>query len=79
MELGDLEDRLARNPYGMLAAAIGVGFVLGGGLFTRLTSRLVGVGLRIGLTSALPFVSEALLKVASEARAITNEPERERR
>jgi hypothetical protein len=66
VQLGDLEERVARNPYGMVAAAIGVGFVLGGGLFTRLTGRMVGVGVRIGLTSALPFLTEALLKAATE-------------
>jgi hypothetical protein len=50
----------------MVAGAIGVGFVLGGGLFTRLTARVVGAGVRIGLTSALPFLAEALLKAATE-------------
>lgn len=65
MQLQDLEERVARNPYGMVAGAIGVGFVLGGGLFTRLTAGVVGAAVRIGLTSALPFVTEALLKAAT--------------
>lgn len=69
MQLEDLEERVARNPYGMVAGAIGVGFVLGGGLFTRLTARVVGAGVRLGLTSALPFLTEALLKAASETGA----------
>ena len=30
----DLKGRVERNPYGMVAAALGVGYVLGGGLFT---------------------------------------------
>ena len=77
--LDDLEDQLARNPYGVVVGAIGVGFVLGGGLFTRLTARVVGAGVRIGLTSALPFLTEALLKAASETRMTANEPEGERR
>jgi len=64
--LEDLEERLARNPYGMVAGAIGAGFVLGGGLFTRVTARVVGAGVRLGLTSALPFLTEALLKAARE-------------
>jgi hypothetical protein len=42
--------------------ALGVGYVLGGGLFSRLTARLVGTGIRIGLrTALLPFVTEGLV------------------
>jgi hypothetical protein len=81
MELTDLEDRLARNPYGMVAGAVAVGFVLGGGLFTRLTARVVGTGMRIGLASALPFLTEALLKaagpMATDPEVTTNEPKGE--
>ena len=50
----DIEGRLQRNPYGMMAGASAVGFVLGGGLFTRLTGAIAGVGLRMALTAALP-------------------------
>ena len=39
-EILDIEGRLRRNPYGMVAGALAVGFVLGGGLFTRLTARI---------------------------------------
>jgi hypothetical protein len=79
MLLDELEDRLARNPYGTVAGAIAVGFVLGGGLFTRLTARVVGAGLRIGLTSALPFLTEVLRKEVSETQMTANETEGERR
>jgi hypothetical protein len=42
--------------------AVGVGYVLGGGLFSRLTARIVGTAVRIGLrTAVLPFVMEGLL------------------
>jgi hypothetical protein len=58
----DLEGRVARSPYGMLAGALGVGFVLGGGLFTRVTARLLGAGLRLGLMAALPLVQEQLVQ-----------------
>ena len=37
-ETFDIEGRLKRSPYGMVAGALGMGFVLGGGLFTRLTA-----------------------------------------
>jgi hypothetical protein len=46
---------------------VGVGYVLGGGLFSRLTARIVGTGLRIGLrTALLPFVTEGLLVLGQE-------------
>jgi hypothetical protein len=64
VELQDLQDKIERNPYGMVAGAIGVGFVLGGGLFTRLTARIVGAGLRIGLMAALPLMKDELLRMA---------------
>ena len=33
----DIKGRVNRHPYGTVAAAIGIGYVLGGGLFTPLT------------------------------------------
>ena len=56
-------DRLARqtreHPGRFVAAAVGVGYVLGGGLFSRLTARIVGTAIRIGLrTALLPLVTE---------------------
>jgi hypothetical protein len=50
----DIEGRVDRNPYGMIAGAMGAGFILGGGLFTRVTERLVGAALRMGVMAALP-------------------------
>ncbi len=58
--LVDIQGRVDRNPYGMLAGALGIGFVLGGGLFTRLTAQVVGAGLRIGLMAALPLFQKEL-------------------
>jgi hypothetical protein len=59
-EIFDIEGRLRRNPYGMVAGALAVGFVLGGGLFTRLTARIAGAGLRIGLAAAWPLLQQEL-------------------
>ena len=57
----DIDGRVARNPYGMMAAALGVGYVLGGGLFSPLTARLVGFGMRMGLRlAAIPFLENEL-------------------
>jgi hypothetical protein len=50
----DIEGRVERNPYGMVAGALGAGFILGGGLFTRVMGRVVGAALRVGVMAALP-------------------------
>jgi hypothetical protein len=57
----DLDGRVKRNPYGMMAAALGVGYVLGGGFFSPLTARIVRIGLRLGLRmAAIPFLENEL-------------------
>ncbi|WP_223634556.1 hypothetical protein [Corallococcus sp. EGB] len=60
----DLKGRVERNPYGTLAIAMGVGYVLGGGLFTPLTGRILKLGVRL---AALPFVKDELLGMAESA------------
>ena len=51
--LADLQRQVSRHPYGTVAAAVGIGYALGGGIFTPLTSRLLRLGLRIGIRAAL--------------------------
>ncbi|RKG91163.1 hypothetical protein [Corallococcus terminator] len=60
----DLKGRVERNPYGTLAIAAGVGYVLGGGLFTPLTARILKLGVRL---AALPFVKDELVGMAESA------------
>jgi hypothetical protein len=60
----DLKNRVQRSPYAMMAAAFGVGYLLGGGLFTPLTARMVRLGVRL---AALPFVKDELLGMAEAA------------
>lgn len=60
----DLKGRVERNPYLTLAAAAGIGYVLGGGLFTPLTARIVRLGVKL---AALPFVKDELLGMAEAA------------
>ena len=52
-----------------MLGAVGVGFVLGGGLFTRLTATIVGAGLRVGLMAALPLLKEELAAVLTESKS----------
>ena len=65
-EILDIERRLQRNPYGMMAGALAIGFVMGGGLFTRLTARIAGAGLRMGLAAAWPLLQRELLAKKGE-------------
>ncbi len=66
-DLGDMIDlrgRMERNPLGTLALAVGVGYVLGGGLFTNLTGRIFGLGMRL---AALPLIRGELAGMAESA------------
>jgi hypothetical protein len=61
----DLQGRANRHPYGTVAAALGIGYVLAGGLFTPLTGRLVGLAVRLGLRLAvLPVIKDELQGLA---------------
>ena len=62
--LAELVGQVNRHPYGTVAAALGIGYALGGGIFTPLTSRLLRFGLRIGLRTALLPVLKAELAAA---------------
>lgn len=57
-----LGQQYKQSPYSVLAGAVGLGFVLGGGLFTRLTAKIVGVGLRVCVMAALPAVQKELIR-----------------
>ncbi len=60
----DLRGRVERHPYGMMLAAMSAGYVLGGGLFTPFTGRMVRLGLKL---AALPLVKDELLGIAEAA------------
>ncbi|MBX7117016.1 MAG: hypothetical protein K1X64_22035 [Myxococcaceae bacterium] len=63
-EVLGVKERVEKNPYGMVAAAFGVGYVLGGGLFTPTTARVVGLGVKL---ASVPVIREALLGMAEAA------------
>ncbi|MDP1914658.1 MAG: hypothetical protein Q8L14_00340 [Myxococcales bacterium] len=59
-----LTEKVEESPYAMLAAALGVGYVLGGGLFTPTTARLLRLGMKV---ASIPLVRDQLLDVAEAA------------
>lgn len=60
----DVKGRIDRHPYGTLAAAVGVGYVLGGGFFTPLTARILRLGFKIGVRLAvLPLLNDEAASV----------------
>ena len=66
----DLDGRVNRNPYGMMAAALGVGYVLGGGFFSPLTARIFRIGLRLGVRmAAIPFLENEIRGFADSVMA----------
>jgi hypothetical protein len=60
----DLRGRVQRHPIGMVLAAAGIGYVLGGGLFSPTTGRLLKLGLRLAI---IPFVKNQLSVMAGAA------------
>ena len=76
--LADLEGAVRRHPYGTVAAALGIGYALGGGIFTPLTSRLVRLGLRIGIRAALlPTLKTQISELAAAFIGDKNEEQAE--
>ena len=64
MEAVNLQGRVERNPYGMVAAALGIGYLLGGGLFTATTARLFRLGIKV---AAVPLVRDEFVSFAENA------------
>ena len=57
-----MRQQLEQRPYAVLSGAVALGFVLGGGIFTRLMAKIVGVGVRAGVMAAIPLVQKELLR-----------------
>ena len=59
-----LVDLVEKSPYAVAAAALAVGYIAGGGLFTRTTVRLVELGAQL---STLPVIRNRFFEVAERA------------
>ena len=64
----DLSGRISRHPYQSLLIAAGVGYVLGGGLFTRFTYSVLRAGVRV---ATLPIVQREILAIAAMAIGVS--------
>jgi hypothetical protein len=62
---GYLTERVHRRPYVTLGLAAGVGYVLGGGLRSRLTAVLLGAATRVALAVAARELGDRLSPAAS--------------
>ncbi len=56
-----MRKKFEENPYAFVGAALGVGYVLGGGLFTPTTARLIKLATRV---AAVPLVRDHLVGMA---------------
>ena len=61
-----LREQLEQRPYATLAAASGIGYILGGGLPSRLTGLLFGWGTRVALTMAVQQLTPQMNKSPQE-------------
>ena len=72
--LAALDGHVSRHPYRTVAAALGIGYALGGGIFTPLTERILRLGLRIGIrTALLPILKAELSELAAAFLGDENE------
>jgi hypothetical protein len=61
----DVASIVEAHPVGALATALGVGYVLGGGVFTRLTAHLVRIAVRLGVKLAvIPVIEGEIVALA---------------
>ncbi len=56
-----MKKKFEENPYAFVGAALGLGYVLGGGLFTPTTARIIKLATR---AAAVPLVRDHLIGFA---------------
>jgi hypothetical protein len=66
-----LTEHMTQHPYQTLLVAAGIGYAVGGGVFTPLTARVVAMGLRAAL---VPLLQVSLVSAAQTWAAPASEP-----
>ena len=81
-----LSQQMKEHPGRTVAAALGAGYVVGGGLFSRFTAHVVEIGMRIGLRVGLvPLVAKSVFALGqgvssrSDARPVARSDRRHSR
>lgn len=65
--LSDLGELVDAHPVATVLAALGIGYAVGGGIFTSMTRRLLGTGFRLGMQLAvLPALESQIAELASD-------------
>ena len=60
----DWRARVRRHPYAMVATGAGIGYLLGGGLLSRPTARVLSFAAKVGARLvALPVIGDQLLRL----------------
>ena len=67
----DLNNRVHRSPIASLLVAAGIGYVLGGGLFSPVTKKALKLGLRLAI---IPFVKGQISGLVGGAAGQMGEP-----
>lgn len=76
----DLREQLEERPWRTLGMAAAAGYVVGGGLFSALTGRLLLGGLKVGVrVAALPLVRNELMGFIENLSTDRGRGENERR
>jgi hypothetical protein len=72
-----LTAKVEKSPYAMLAAAVGIGYVVGGGLLTPTTFRIFQLGLKL---ASVPLIQNSLFALAETALdgVLSSPPDKQR-
>jgi hypothetical protein len=71
-----LNSELKRRPWRTLSIALGAGYLLGGGLFSRLTLRLASIGVRLALPIGLQLLAEGAGSIGAGVERLESNPEK---
>jgi len=71
-----LNDEVKRRPWRTLSIALGAGYLLGGGLFSRLTLRLASIGVRLALPIGLKLLSEDAVSIGTGVERLDSTPDK---